>query len=97
MEEWKALVTGGTFNPCSKKKLISGAVWLCEDSEVCSEGIAGRVEVAEPATGSTLMGETGHMAVFWYFIQNHVLKVALHMLSACVSIGINVTVNSISV
>ena len=30
-----------------------------EDSEACSEGVAGQVEVAEPATGSTLMGETG--------------------------------------
>ena len=53
------LVTGGTFNPCSKKKSISRAVQLHKDSELCSEGIAGRVEVAEPATGSTLMGETG--------------------------------------
>ena len=53
------LVTGGTFNPCSKKKSISRAIQLHEDSEVCSEGVAGRVEVAEPATGSTLMGETG--------------------------------------
>ena len=56
------LVTGGTFDPRSKKKSISGAVRLREDSEVCSEGVAGRVEVAEPATGSTLMGETGRDA-----------------------------------
>ena len=55
----RVLVTGGTFDPRSKKKSISGAVRLREDSEACSEGVAGRVEVAEPATGSTLMGETG--------------------------------------
>ena len=36
-------------------------------------------------------------AVVWYFIQNDGLKVALHMPSARVSTGINVTVNSISV
>ena len=35
---------------------------LCEDSEVFLEGVAGQVEVAEPATGSTLMGETGRGA-----------------------------------
>ena len=58
----RVLVTGGTFDPRSKKKLISGAVRLREDSEACSEGVAGRVEVAEPATGLTLMGETGHGA-----------------------------------
>ena len=58
----EVLVTGGTFNPRSKKKSISGAVRLREDSEVSSEGVAGRVEVAEPATGSTLMGETGRGA-----------------------------------
>jgi hypothetical protein len=59
----RVLVTGGTFDPRSKKKSISGAVRLREDSEVCSEGIGGRVEVAEPATGSTLLGgETGRGA-----------------------------------
>ena len=56
------LVTGGAFDPRSKKKSISGAIRLRKDSEVCSEGVAGQVEVAEPATGSTLMGETGHGA-----------------------------------
>ena len=62
----KVLVTGGTFNPCSKKKSISRAIRLCEDSEVCSEGVAGQVEVAEPATGSTLMGGTGRGAFSTY-------------------------------
>ena len=36
-------------------------------------------------------------AVVWYFIQSHGLEVALHMPSAHVSIGINVTVKSIGV
>jgi len=58
----RVLDTGGTLDPHSKKKLISGAVRLCEGSEVCSEGVAGQVEVAEPGTGSTLMGETGRGA-----------------------------------
>ena len=36
-------------------------------------------------------------AVVWYFIQNHGLEVALHMPSARVSIGIDVTFKSIGV
>jgi hypothetical protein len=56
------LVTGGTLDPRSKKKSISWAVRLHEDSEACSEGVAGLVEVAEPATGSTLAGELGRCA-----------------------------------
>jgi len=53
------LVTGCTLDPCWKKKLISGAVQLCENSEACSEGVAGLVEATEPAVGSTLVGEIG--------------------------------------
>ena len=58
----RVLVTGGTLDPRSKKKSISGAVRLREDSEACSEGVTGLVEVAEPATGSTLAGEIGRCA-----------------------------------
>jgi hypothetical protein len=53
------LVTGCTLDPRTKKKSISGAVRLRENSEACSEGVAGRVEAAEPAVGSTLVGEIG--------------------------------------
>jgi len=60
----RVLVTGGTLDPRSKKKSISGAVRLREDSEACSEGVTGLclVEVAEPATGSMLAGEIGRCA-----------------------------------
>jgi len=51
------LITGCTLDLCWKKKSISGAVRLCENSEACSEGVAGLVEAAEPAAGSTLVGE----------------------------------------
>jgi len=53
------LVTGCTLDLRSKKKSILGAVQLCENSEACSEGVAGLVEAAEPAVGSPLAGEIG--------------------------------------
>ena len=55
----RVLVTGGTLDPRSKKKSISGAVRPCEDSEACSEGVTGLVEAAEPTTGSMLVEEIG--------------------------------------
>jgi len=51
---------GGTLDPHSEKKSISGAVQPHEDSEACSEGVTGLVEAAEPTTGLTLVEEIGH-------------------------------------